>query len=118
MARVHANYARLLRAKKDYAGADRALRESIAIAVRRLGPEHAATAGYELDLGQVLVLEGRLAEAEPLLKRGLAAAEAASDARNTRQALEQLIKVYELSGRPAEAKACVLQLAALSTGDP
>ena len=118
MARVHANYARLQKARKDYAGAEQSLRESIDIAVRRLGPEHPSTAGYELDLGQVLVLEGKLAPAEPLLKRGLAAAEAGSDTRSRRRAAEQLVELYKRMGRPAEAETYVRKLAALPAASP
>jgi len=113
MAQVHANYSYLQRDQKDYAGSEKSLRESIAIAVRRLGPEHASTAGYELDLGHVLVLEGRFAEAEPLLRKGLAAAEAGSNTRRTRRASEQLVKVYEATGRAGEAETYRRKLAAM-----
>ena len=113
MAQAMASYARLLREEKDYAGAERTLREALEIARRKLGPEHAAVAGYELDLGHVLALTGRNAEAEPLLLRGFAAAEAAGNNRNARRAAEQLVKLYQETRRPDAAEAYRQKLAAL-----
>jgi eukaryotic-like serine/threonine-protein kinase len=113
MAQVYFSYARLQRERKDYAGAEKSLRESIAIAERRLGREHESTLAYGLDLGHVLVLQGRFAEAEPLLRKGLASAEATNNARSVRRATEQLIKVYEGTGRAREADTYRTKLAAL-----
>jgi len=113
MAQVYSGYARLQRQRKDYAGAEKSLRESIAIAERRLGREHESTLAYGLDLGHVLVLQGRFAEAEPLLRKGLASAEATNNARSVRRATEQLVKVYEGTGRTGEATTYRTKLAAL-----
>jgi hypothetical protein len=85
----------------------------LAIAVRRLGPELESTAAYGLDLGLVLVLQSRLAEAEPLLRKGLASAETTKNARNVRRATEQLVKVYEGTGRAGEAETYRTKLASL-----
>jgi len=116
MAQVLDNYGRLKRDQKDYAAAEKALRESVDIDVRKLGAEHPSTASHGLDLGHVLALEGRFQEAEPLLVKGLAAAEARSDSRNSRRAAEQLVKVCAATGRPAEAETYRLKLQALPEG--
>ena len=113
MAQAMASYARLQRAEKDYAGAERTLHEALDIARRKLGPEHAVVAGFELDLGQVLALSGRCAEAEPLLQRGFASAEAAGNNRNARRAAEKHMKLYHDTRRPDAAEASRQKLAAI-----
>jgi eukaryotic-like serine/threonine-protein kinase len=106
------NHGRLKRDQKDYAAAEKLLRESVRIAARRLGADHPSTALYGLNLGHVLVLDGQFKEAEPLLLKGLASAEAASDAPNVRRAAEQLVSVYVATGRPSDAETYRRKLAA------
>jgi tetratricopeptide (TPR) repeat protein len=106
------NVARLKRDQKDYAAAEKSMRESVRIAVKALGADHPSTALFGTGLGHVLVLEGQFNEAEPLLLKGLAAAEAASNAVNARAAAELLVNLYVATGRPADADTYRRKLAA------
>ena len=113
MAQAMANYARLQREEKDYAGAEKELREALAIAGASSGRSTPRSRATSWTSATCWRSTGRYAEAEPLLLRGFAAAEAARNNRNARRAAEQLVKLYQDTRRPDAAEAYRQKLAAL-----
>src|SRR5262249_44345247 len=79
-----------------------------ALAIRRkvLGEEHPETAQVLTDLGDLLVHEGRAAEALPLIERGLAAEKNAYGPRNSDvvEALRAYGSALVATGQPAKAR--------------
>jgi len=73
VAEAKARLAKLAYRKGDYARAERLWRESIDIAERALGPEHASVLRSQLQLAAVLQAMGRTAEAKRLCQQGTTA---------------------------------------------
>ena len=86
---------KLKKAEKDYTAAERLYRQSLDLRLRKLGEEHPDVATVRFDLGSLLVLDRRYAEAEPLLVKARDAREKllGKDAAPTRAAAEELAKV-------------------------
>ncbi len=89
----------------DAAVAEPMARQAVAVMRRALAPEDWRTRGAESVLGVCLTRLGRYDEAEPLLEGSYQAllAQRGEDARETREARERLIELYERSGRPERA---------------
>jgi tetratricopeptide (TPR) repeat protein len=87
------------------AGADSALRRSLALREQYLPPEHWAIASSRSVLGHHLAMSGRVAEGEPMLRRAYDAlvTTRGADADPTLRTAERLAEVFATTGRPAEA---------------
>ena len=88
------------------AGADSALRRSLALRRQFLPAEHWAIASSESVLGHHLAMTGRAGEGEPMLRRAYErlASTRGTDADPTRQTARRLAEVYERLGRPRDAE--------------
>jgi uncharacterized protein YfaS (alpha-2-macroglobulin family) len=87
------------------AGADSALRRSLALREQYLPPEHWAIASSRSVLGHHLAMSGRVAEGEPMLRRAYDAlvATRGADADPTMRTAERLAEVLEQTARAGEA---------------
>ena len=106
----------------DRAGAEALLRQAVDVIERGHGQVDARLASPLCDLGLLLVGDGRLTEAEALLRRGLAIDDAAvrSVDRRARQvfALDILAALATSKGDPVEAEVMLRRAIALATLDP
>jgi CHAT domain-containing protein/Tfp pilus assembly protein PilF len=91
---------------RDYAGAERAARQALALAERTFGREDGATALSLTGLAMALQSQSRYREAEPLYRRALAIAEKVLGAEHhvTVLSLNNLAGVLEAQGRYREAE--------------
>jgi tetratricopeptide (TPR) repeat protein len=82
----------------------------------RLGPNHSSTAAALNNLAALLQDTNRLAEAEPLMRRALAIAEASygSDHHNVATALNNLAQLLQATNRLAEAEALMRRTLAIN----
>jgi serine/threonine protein kinase len=82
-------------------------RESVALALKTIGADHVNTATSEYRLGRMLVDDKQYAEAEPHLVRAyeIRTKLLGPDAKPTREAAAQLVKLYEAWGKPDKASA-------------
>jgi tetratricopeptide (TPR) repeat protein len=106
----------------DRAGAEALLRQAVDVIERAHGPADERLAHSVSDLGLLLVGDGRLPEAEALLRRGLAIDDAGARSldRRARQVftLDILAALATSKGDPAEAEALLRRAIALATLDP
>ena len=81
-------------------------KRALAIYEKAAGPEHPAVATLLNNLGQVDKVQGRYAEAEPLIKRSLAIREKVlgRDHPDVARSLNNLADLYERQGRLADAE--------------
>jgi eukaryotic-like serine/threonine-protein kinase len=86
----------------DRVGAERALREALAIRQSILPPGHWQVASAESALGRCLAKQGRFREAEPLLVGSFErlSADRGPSHERTRDALRNLIEMYDAWGKP------------------
>ena len=86
----------------DRAGAEKALREALAIRQSILPPGHWQVASAESALGRCLAKQGRFREAEPLLVGSFErlSADRGPSHERTRDALKNLVEMYEAWGKP------------------
>ena len=79
---------------------NRLFKRALAIYEKALGPEHPAVATVLNNLGQVAKVQGRYAEAEPLIKRSLAIREKVlgPDHPDVARSLNNLAELYERAG--------------------
>ncbi len=93
-------------AQGDAARSESILRQVLEVRKARLGAEHPDVAATLSALGASLLAQEKYAEAEPLLLAGYAGLKA-GDARKGRvaEAGERIARLYESTGRTAEAKA-------------
>jgi serine/threonine-protein kinase len=88
----------------DHTGAEAVAREAVSILRSGLSDEHPLTAIAESRLGETLVAQRRLAEAEPLLLDGYRKLRSISGFAERRQsAIRRLADLYDAWERPAEA---------------
>jgi serine/threonine-protein kinase len=89
----------------DRRGAETALREALAIRRSILPPGHWQVASAQSALGRCLVKQGRFREAEPLLVESFErlSADRGPKHERTRDALRNLVEMYEAWGRPDTA---------------
>jgi serine/threonine-protein kinase len=94
-----------LAAQGQVAGADSALRRSLALRREYLPADHWAIASSESVLGHHLAMTGRAGEGEPMLRRSFEKLLAArgAEADPTRQTARRLAEVYEQLGRRRDA---------------
>jgi eukaryotic-like serine/threonine-protein kinase len=104
VARVTRRVGEAYRAGGDCAAADPHLRAALTIFQDALGPDHTWTALSRARVGTCLVELGRLKEAEELLLASYASFLGASEnnAASIVPALEGLVRLYEVLGRPEE----------------
>jgi CHAT domain-containing protein len=86
-------------------------KRALAIYEKAAGPEHPAVATLLNNLGQVDKVQGRYAEAEPLIKRSLAIREKVlgRDHPDVARSLNNLADLYERQGRYADARPLYLR---------
>ena len=106
----------------DRAGAEALLRQAVDVLERAHGAADERLAHPVSDLGLLLVGDGRLPEAEALLRRGLAIDDAGARSldRRARQVftLDVLAALATSKGEPAESEALLRRAVALATLDP
>ncbi len=80
-------------------------RQALAIRVLKLRPNHASLARNRLMLARLLVKRGELEESETLLLAALGGLESAAgnDARQTGEVVDELARLYDAWGKPAQA---------------
>ena len=107
MGQVLRNVGTLRQRQGDLAAAEREFRAALAIHTKALGEQHLQTATSNIVLGRALIARKAFPEAETFLMRARAIREKAlgADAQLTRLAIEDLIKLYDAWGRPAQANA-------------
>lgn len=105
IATANSNLGGVFAAKKDYARAEALYRGAIAMYTETLSADHLNTGIARLKLGRTLLRQKRYAEAEPEILAGYAIVnrQATPSVSFLRAAREDLVTLYEATGRPEQA---------------